>query len=313
MSHVAERTIVILQLTCVMAAMGAKLRPLDFAAVFSRPKSLSWGILCQFVVSPLLAFAAVKVGITDPNMALGLILVSAMPGGPMSTLFTHLGRGNAALAVSLTGVTTILSVVTLPITLPLLAGVSAKGFEVPAGVILQETILFLFLPLGVGALIGRFRPDAAPFVARWGVRIGTTLLICYVIASLGSGRIRPGAFGWTPAITIIVFCLICMQVAMLPFRLFGWPPRDRLAVGIEMTVRDVNLALLLKTRLETTIPDDGRGDPMLYGILFFAGTALVVAAAASMIFRFLLDPHRKSGSIQEPAPVPGMPTSRSNQ
>ena len=63
-----------------------------------------------------------------------------------------------------------------------------------------------------------------------------------------------------------------------------------------MTIRDVNLALLLKTRLETSPIDDARGDPMLYGILFFAGTALVVAAAASMIFRFLLDPQRKQGS-----------------
>ena len=308
MSHDVERLVVILQLTCVMAAMGAKLRPLDFAAVFSRPKSLGWGVLCQFVVSPLLAWGAVRIGVSDPNMGLGLILVSAMPGGPMSTLFTHLGRGNAALAVSLTGVTTILSVVTLPITLPLLAGVSAKGLEVPAAVILQETTLFLFLPLGVGALIRRFLPNAAPFVGRWGVRIGTTLLACYVVASLGSGRIRPGAFGWTPALTIIVFCLVNMQVAMLAFRLFHWPPRDRLAVGIELTIRDVNLALLLKTRLETTPIDDGRGDPMLYGILFFAGTALVVAAAASMIFRFLLNPHRPGGQAQ-PTPVPTMPTS----
>jgi hypothetical protein len=100
---------------------------------------------------------------------------------------------------------------------------------------------------------------------------------------------------------------------MLPFRIFGWPPRDRLAVGIEMTIRDVNLALLLKTRLGTTPIDDGRGDPMLYGILFFAGTALVVAAAASTIFRFLLDPNRKVGSTQEPSPVPGTPMSRINQ
>jgi len=302
MSHDAERLLVIVQLASVMAAMGAKLRPADFVAVFARPKSLGWGLLCQFVVAPLLALAAVKVGIPDERMALGLIVVAAMPGGPMSTLFTHLGRGNAALAVSLTALTTVLSVVVLPIALPLLAGASLGKAAFPAGVILRETTLFLFLPLAAGSLIRRFAPSAAPFVATWGVRLGTTLLACYVVVSLSSGRIRPGAFGWTPALTIILYCLIAMQVAMLPFRVFGWPPRDRLAVGIEMTIRDVNLALLLKTRFAVPNESDLRGDPMLYGILFYAGTALVVAVVASMIFRFVLHPERNRSADEKIVP-----------
>src|SRR5262245_9282350 len=131
MPHDAERILVIMQLASVMAAMGAKLRAADFAAVFARPISLSWGLLCQFAVAPLLAVAAVRLGVPDDRMALGLIVVAAMPGGPMSTLFTHLGRGNAALAVSLTAVTTLLSVVVLPVTLPLLAGASLGGTALP--------------------------------------------------------------------------------------------------------------------------------------------------------------------------------------
>src|SRR3954469_3046243 len=99
MSHDAERWIVSVQLISVMAAMGAKLRPMDFTAVFARPRSLCWGLACQFLVAPLLALAAVRIGVPHPGMAMGLLLVSAMPGGPMSTLFTHLGKGNAALAV----------------------------------------------------------------------------------------------------------------------------------------------------------------------------------------------------------------------
>ena len=98
---------------------------------------------------------------------------------------------------------------------------------------------------------------------------------------------------------------------MLPFRLFRWPPKDRLAVGIEMCVRDVNLALLFKTGIEPDAMVDGRGDPMLYGILFYAGTALVVAASAMLLFRFVLDPERKRRN--QPAPVPGVPTSRNSQ
>lgn len=293
MTHETERIIVCTQLVSVMAAMGAKLSGRDFVAVFSRPKSLGWGLLCQFIVAPMLALAAVRIGVPNPEMAVGLLLVSAMPGGPTSTLFTHMGRGNAALAVSLTALTTLLSVVTLPVTLPILAGASATNLEIPALKILEETFLYLLLPLGVGHLLRRSSLRAARIVAYWGVRLGTTLLITYVVLSLTSGRIRPGAFGLTPALTITIFCLVSMQVAMLPFRIFGWPPRDRLAVGIEMTIRDINLALLLKTSLESAADFDHRGDPMLYSILFYGGTALVMAALASMVFRFLLDPERK--------------------
>jgi BASS family bile acid:Na+ symporter len=220
-----------------------------------------------------------------------------MPGGPMSTLLTHLGRGNAALAVSLTALTTLLSVFTLPATLPLLAGASMRTLDVPAGMILQETTLYLFLPLGIGGLVRRLSPRAARRLAFWGVRLATVLLTCYIIVSLTSGRIRPAAFGWAPALTIIAFCVIAMQVAMLPFRVFHWPPCDRLAVGVEMTIRDVNLALLLKTRLEVDRSFDERGDPMLYSILFFAGSALVVAVIASLVFRLVLHPERNKASI----------------
>jgi bile acid:Na+ symporter, BASS family len=307
MSHELERFIVCVQLTSVMAAMGAKLSPRDFTAVFARPKSLVWGLACQFVVAPLLALGAVWIGIPHPGMAMGLLLVCAMPGGPMSTLFTHLGRGNAALAVSITAVSTLLSVVTLPLTLPLLTEASewifakhhaadeaTKDFHLPVSVILIETTLFLFLPLAFGFLIQRFSPKTAAFVGRWGVRLGGLLLTTYVVLSLTSGRIKPGAFGFTPAATIVIHTIVCLQLAMLPFRIFKWPPKDRLAVGIEMCVRDVNLALLFKTDLDKNPVVDGRGDPMLYGILFYAGTALVMAFAAMAIFRFWLDPERET-------------------
>lgn len=324
MTHGVERFIVCVQLVSVMAAMGAKLSPRDFTAVFARPKSLVWGLACQFIVAPLLALGAVAVGIPHPGMAMGLLLVSAMPGGPMSTLFTHLGKGNAALAVSITAVSTLLSVVTLPLTLPLLVAASelilntrstsesaTPAFELPVGLIITETTLFLFLPLAAGFLLQRFSPKTAAFVGRWGVRVGAAFLATYVVLSLTSGRIKPAAFGFAPAATIVVHCLICLQLAMLPFRIFKWPPKDRLAVGIEMCVRDVNLALLFKTDLDKNPVIDGRGDPMLYGILFYAGTALVVAFSAMAIFRFLLDPDRKGPD--QPTPVPGVPMSRNTQ
>ncbi len=279
-----EHPLAAAQLACVMAAMGAKLAPRDFAAVAKRPAGFAWGLCCQFMVSPALAYAAVWLGGLPAPAALGLALVAAMPGGPTSTLLTLWGRGNAALAVALTATSTLLAPLATPWAL---RGFTPAGaLALPMGRIAAEIVVFLLVPLFGGMLAARLRPAWRPTLATWGVRVGTTLLLTIVAGSLLSGRIRPLAHGVALPATIILFCVACQQAAMLPFRLFGWPAADRLAVGTEMTIRDLNLALLLKAALIPAAAGGG-DDLALYAILFYGGTSLVAASAVAGAFRYL--------------------------
>jgi BASS family bile acid:Na+ symporter len=117
--------------------------------------------------------------------------------------------------------------------------------------------------------------------------MGFVFVVVMVVGSLGSGRIHPGEYGWKAPLAMIAFCVLAQQVSMFPFWLFGWPRPDKLSVGIEVTMRNLNLALLLKALLfpATAKGIDPIADGVLFVILFYAGVALGSGLPLALIFR----------------------------
>jgi BASS family bile acid:Na+ symporter len=290
------------QLVCFMLAMGATLSPADFVEVFRRPRSFLLAVVVQLFVLPWIAVLIDVVGRPGEGIAVGLVLVSAMPGGALSKLFSYVGRGNAALSISLTAFTTLASLLTVPLLLQVLVSRYIRAdFEMPVGDVLLDLTLYLVLPLAVGMIVGRARPGRREAVARWSVRVGLVVVALMIAGSLGSGRIRPGAYGWGAPAAVIAFCVVGQQVSMLPFYLYRLPRADRLAVGIEVTMRNMNLALLLKARL---FPEaDALGNGVLFVILFYAATAMGAGLPLALNHRRLA---RRAGPAMSEA-TPGAP------
>jgi BASS family bile acid:Na+ symporter len=104
-----------------------------------------------------------------------------------------------------------------------------------------------------------------------------------VAGSLISGRIEPAAYGWTVPLAILIFCVGAMQLSMLPFRLFRWSKPDAVAVGIEVTMRNINLALLLKALL---FPGkDAVANGVLFVVLYYGGTAMLAGLPLALRYR----------------------------
>jgi BASS family bile acid:Na+ symporter len=266
-----------LQLTFFMLGMGANLILGDFAVVLRQPRALAIGVLCQFVLSPLLALVISRLGDLQAGIAVGLILASLMPGGAMSKLFTYLGRGNVALSITLTLTTTLGTLFIIPLMLKILAARHVpEDFAVPPELVIPEVSLFLILPLIVGMTVGRLAPERRKTFSRWCIRIGLVFVILMVTGSLGSGRIDPWDYGWEAPLAIILFCLLVQQASMAPFYLLRWPRPDRLSIGIEVTMRNMNLALLLKALLfPAEQGDDPIGDGVLFVTLYYAAVAMI--------------------------------------
>ena len=106
----------------IMFGMGLTLKPSDFHVVFSRPKDVVIGCLAQFTVMPLLAFALTRLFRLDAALAIGVILVGCCPGGTASNVITYLAKGDLALSVGMTAVSTLLAPVLTPLLVWLLAG-----------------------------------------------------------------------------------------------------------------------------------------------------------------------------------------------
>jgi BASS family bile acid:Na+ symporter len=308
-----EYTFAQLQLVLFMLGMGATLSAGDFLEVVRRPRSLLAGAAAQFLLTPLLAVLMNLLFGVGAGIAVGLVLVAAMPGGTLSKLFAYLGKGNLALSVSLTACGTLAAVVTVPLLLRvLLHEFVPAGFHMPAGSIVHDVALYLLLPLLAGMAVARGAPDYSQIFSRWCVRIGFLFVIAMVVGSLGSGRIHPAEYGWRTPVAIILFCLLSQQLSMLPFRLLGWPRADTLSVGIEVTMRNLNLALLLKALLFPAAEKgvDPVADGVLFVILFYAAVAFFAGLPLSLNFRRLArrdacraEQAAQARAVEAPAPV----------
>lgn len=269
-----------IQLVCFMLGMGVTLAVADFIKVAQKPRSLCLGLVGQICVIPLIALAINHLLDLDPPIALGLIMVAAMPGGSLSKVFVYLGRGNAPLSITLTAVSTLATVVTTPLTLRLLATEYIPDFEMPVAKIVTDVALFLLAPLAIGMVVGRIWPARQRTISRWAVRLGFVALMFIVVGSLAAGRIRPAEHGFLVPLAIVLFCVLGQQLNMTPFYIFRLPRPDRLAVGIEATMRNMNLALLLKSSLfgaEGELADGVLFVVLFYGaVAFFAGVPLAL-------------------------------------
>jgi bile acid:Na+ symporter, BASS family len=268
------------QLVLFTLGMGMTLSLGDFVEIARRPRSFFCGLSGQLFVIPFIAVAINGIGEFQPGIAIGMILVAAMPGGALAKFFAYFGRGNMALSISLTGVTTLLTLVTVPIMLQLLASQYVPDdFSMPVGDVVLDVSCFLLLPLIVGLAISRLWHTQHRLLSKICIRIGLCVVIVMVVGSLGSGRIVPSAYGLKVPIAIILFCLLGSQLNMLPFRVFGWPRTDRMAVGIEVTMRNMNLAILINARL---FPEGANreinaiGEGVLFVVLFYAAAAMGV-------------------------------------
>jgi BASS family bile acid:Na+ symporter len=273
------------QLVLFTLGMGMTLSIADFIEIVRRPVSFASGLIGHILVIPFVAVLINAVGNFESGIAVGLILVAAMPGGALSKFFAYFGRANMALSLSLTGVSTLLSLVTVPVMLQFLAAKHIDNFTMPVDVIMVEFALCLLLPLIIGLVVGRVWHRHRLLVSKICIRIGLIVVIVMVVGSLGSGRIRPSEYGWSVPIAIILFCVIGQQLNMLPFYFLNWPRRDRLAVGIEVTMRNMNLALLIKAELFREADELGNG--VLFVILFYAAVAMAAGLPLALNHRRL--------------------------
>lgn len=156
-------------LIVLMFLLGIDLNREAFANVARQPKAVLLGLVGQIVMLPLIAFSVAWVLRLPPIYFMGLVLVACCPGGSSSNVFSMLAKGDVALSVTLTAVSSIVTLFTLPVIMAAVAEFvsSANGCDIhlPIGKLFMQNIVLLFVPLLAGSLFGKMRPVAAKKVA----------------------------------------------------------------------------------------------------------------------------------------------------
>ena len=290
-----ERGLAGAMLFFAMLGMGATLKATDFLAVFRLPRSFATGMLLQLCAVPLIAYlvialAAFLIGRLAVPLGLagcgvGLALVAAMPGGSASNIFTFLGRGNAPLSVALTACATASCLITTPIVFAAIAPAVPGGLQMPHAVVVREIGSFLLLPLAVGMAVHRLAPVASVPFAKWNIRISLSLVATLVVGSAGAGRLDLDTFGVEGVLLVIGFAVAIQQLALWTTVALGLPPADRLAILVELTIRNTLLALLLLANLPAGTELDEVKAGAFFVILFYGAVGMAVALPPLLHYR----------------------------
>lgn len=176
-----------LALALIMLGMGVTLTLDDFRRVVRFPKAVAIGLVAQIVLLPLLGWALVQVLPLSYGLAVGLMILALCPGGPTASLITFLARGDAALSVTLTATSSLITLVTTPLGLFLvLQAMQGQGAQVQLP--LGQTLLFLFvitlIPVSVGMAIKAKRPKWATAAETPFKLFGLVVLVLIIAAAL---------------------------------------------------------------------------------------------------------------------------------
>ena len=228
----------------VMFGMGLALNLHDFKIVFSRPKDIIIGCMAQFTVMPLLAWGLAKVFQLDEALALGVILVGCCPGGTASNVITYLAKGDLALSVGMTGVSTVLA----PMLTPLLTWVlTGESIHVDVAGMLLSILWVVILPIVLGLVIKslwpKFTEKAMDYLPAFS-SVAIAFTVSIVISANASKLLASGFL-----IILVVMChnLFGLGLGYLIGRLSGMPEPKKRAVSIEVGMQNSGLASSLAT------------------------------------------------------------------
>ena len=263
-----------------MLGMGATLTGKDFRDVVMEPLAVTAGTLVQLVAVPLCAFLFLLALDVPEGVAVGIALVSAVPGGTTSNIFTFLARGNAALSISITGITTLACLVTTPLILSLLVRQYLPAdFTMPTADIVREIALTLLLPLALGMLYLYMYPRTAALFSKWCIRGSLLGILLIVIGSASAGRLDAGAFGAGNILLVLVLAVVLAVIGYLVPLLLGLSRRDATAVEFEVIVRNINLGVLIKAALfPAAVAGTAQlGDMVLFTLLLYGALQLLIS------------------------------------
>ena len=235
----------------MMLGVALELKLDDFKRIIVSPKAPGIGLGAQFILLPAFTFVLTLFLPITPSMALGMILIAACPGGNLSNIMTYLARGNAAVSVSMTAVSTAAAIVMTPVNLAFWGSLNPATALILRRVSLNPLDVFvtIFMILGVplvtGMLISHFFPSLAGKIRKPFKVFSFLVFIGFVGAALGANwQIFLKVIGLV-VFGVFIHNALALSLGYWSGRLLGLEKRDVRAVSIEVGIQNSALGLIL--------------------------------------------------------------------
>ena len=245
-------------LMLIMFSMGLTLTLGHFGLVLRRPRPVAAGLIGQLFLMPLLALGIGMLFSLSPELALGMFIIAICPAGTTSNALTFVGRGNVALAVVLTALSSFVTIFTIPLLLSwALPHFLSEGGDVPRlsvpGTMLQLALIVV-IPVAAGMIVRWVRPALADRVVPW-LRPVALIVLVGVIAfgvAISADMVWHNLLGVGPAVWVLN--VAAMAVGLVLGRLIRADTRDAMTLAIEVGVHNVTLAVFLTLTVLDSLP-----------------------------------------------------------
>ena len=238
-------------LGAVMFGMGLSLRGRDFALVLRRPRDVAVGAGAQFLCMPLLAWAISRaLGLPD-DLALGVVLVGACPGGTASNVIAYLARGDVALSVTMTACSTLLAPLATPAIVWLLAG---ESIEVDVVQMFLDIVKIVIAPIVVGVAINELLPRFAARIRRAMPAFSTVVVAVIVAGVVAAGAERIRTTAGLVALAVVLHNGLGLALGWGVGRLFRMDAARRRTLAIEVGMQNSGLAVSLAAMHFASMP-----------------------------------------------------------
>jgi BASS family bile acid:Na+ symporter len=283
------RLCIILMLFFVMVGMGLTLTFKDFTLVFTKPRGIIVGEILQFGLMPLLAFALGHLlGFYQdyPFIFVGMILITAIPGGVTSNLMTYYAKGDLALSISLTSFSTVLSIAFTPLLLALYCA-NMPDVAIPVKTVVQTILILVVIPLAVGMSVRGKWPTLAdkstPFFSALGIVALLALIVAGVLSNIHVFK-DTARYGVTFYTTVFTLTMLGMIFGIAAAKLAGIGNYQTRAISLETGLRNSALAMTIALLIQ-----DAMGD--FYSAMFVtSGVFGLIMYLAGIIAIFLYKP-----------------------
>lgn len=276
-SNVLTELFLPFSLAVIMFGMGLSLRIEDFKRILIYPKAVGIGLLNQLVVLPIIAFGIANLFDLPAELAVGLMILAVCPGGATSNLVTHLAKGDAALSITLTAFSSVITVFTIPFLVNysighFIPGGEAQQLEVVGTVV--SVLVITIIPVVLGMLVFAKVPKLASKLDLPFRRISAIFFVVIVVAAVLKEKENLVRYFVEAGPAALVLNVTTLGLGFGMAKLVKLPFRQGLTIAIESGIQNGTLGITIAATLlmnsVMTIPS------AIYSLIMFGTAALVI-------------------------------------
>ena len=239
-------------LAFIMFALGLGLTGTDFLRVIKQPKDFFVGAISQIILLPVIAFVLVKIWPISPELAIGVMIIAAAPGGVTSNILTSFARGDVALSISLTAIISLLSVITVPFIIVTSLGLLGSE-NVSQNISLTSMAISMFVivtvPVIIGIIFRRFASNTAIKFEPIAKKISVVLFIIVLLGAILAEKDNIVSYFADAGLITLVLNVLMMVVAFYVAQILGTGNAQKKCIAIECGLQNGTLAIFVGTTL----------------------------------------------------------------